>query len=103
MLTGRTLIGKNSPKGQQLEDHYFGLIPKRIYAFMRDLEMECHKLGIPLRTRHNEVGPGQYELAPMYEEVNIAVDHNQLLMDLMDRVAARHRFQIGRASCRGRG
>jgi len=94
MLTGRTLIGKNSPKGQQLEDHYFGLIPKRIYAFMRDLEMECHKLGIPLRTRHNEVGPGQYELAPMYEEVNIAVDHNQLLMDLMDRVAARHRFRV---------
>lgn len=94
MLTGRTLIGKNSPKGQQLEDHYFGLIPKRIYSFMRDLEMECHKLGIPVRTRHNEVGPGQYEIAPMYEEVNIAVDHNQLLMDLMDRVAVRHRFRV---------
>lgn len=94
MLTGRTLIGKNSPKGQQLDDHYFGLIPDRIYAFMRDLEKECHKLGIPVRTRHNEVGPGQYELAPMFEEVNVAIDHNQLLMDLMDRVAARHRLRV---------
>ena len=94
MLTGRTLIGKNSPKGQQLEDHYFGLIPKRIYDFMRDLEKECHKLGIPVRTRHNETGPGQYEIAPMFEEVNIAVDHNQLLMDLMDRIAVRHRFRV---------
>ncbi len=94
MLTGRTLIGKNSPKGQQLDDHYFGLIPDRVYSFMRDLEKECHKLGIPVRTRHNEVGPGQYELAPMFEEVNVAIDHNQLLMDLMDRVAARHQLRV---------
>ncbi len=94
MLTGRTLMGKHSPKGQQLDDHYFGSIPERVYAFMRDLEIECHKLGIPVRTRHNEVGPGQYELAPMYEEVNVAVDHNQLLMDLMDRVASRHSLRV---------
>jgi len=94
MLTGRTLVGKNSPKGQQLDDHYFGLIPDRIYAFMRDLEKECHKLGIPVRTRHNEVGPGQYEMAPMFEEVNVAIDHNQLLMDLMDRIAARHQLRV---------
>jgi glutamine synthetase len=94
MLTGRTLMGKHSPKGQQLEDHYFGSIPERVYAYMRDLETECHKLGIPVRTRHNEVGPGQYELAPMYEEVNVAVDHNQLLMDLMDRIARRHRLRV---------
>lgn len=94
LLTGRTLLGKHSPKGQQLEDHYFGSIPERVYAYMRDLEIECHKLGIPVRTRHNEVGPGQYELAPMYEEVNVAVDHNQLLMDLMDRVAGRHALRV---------
>lgn len=94
MLTGRTLVGKKSPKGQQLDDHYFGLIPERVYAFMRDLEKECHKLGIPVRTRHNEVGPGQYELAPMFEEVNVAIDHNQLLMDLMDRVAIRHKLRV---------
>lgn len=94
LLTGRTLLGKHSPKGQQLEDHYFGSIPERVFAFMRDLEVECHKLGIPVRTRHNEVGPGQYELAPMYEEVNVAVDHNQLLMDLMDRVAHRHKLRV---------
>ncbi len=94
VMTGRTLLGKHSPKGQQLDDHYFGSIPERVYAFMRDLETECHKLGIPVRTRHNEVGPGQYELAPMYEEVNVAVDHNQLLMDLMDRVGRRHRLRV---------
>lgn len=94
LMTGRTLLGKHSPKGQQLEDHYFGSIPERVYAYMRDLETECHKLGIPVRTRHNEVGPGQYELAPMYEEVNVAVDHNQLLMDLMDRVAHRHNLRV---------
>ncbi|MCB0595699.1 MAG: glutamine synthetase III [Lewinellaceae bacterium] len=93
LLTGRTLLGKHSPKGQQLDDHYFGSIPERVYAFMRDLETKCHKLGIPVRTRHNEVGPGQYELAPMYEECNLAVDHNQLLMDLMDRVARRHKLR----------
>jgi len=94
MLTGRTLLGKHSPKGQQLDDHYFGSIPERVYSFMRDLETECHKLGIPVRTRHNEVGPGQYELAPMFEEVNIAVDHNQLLMDMMDRIAKRHKLRV---------
>ncbi len=93
MFTGRTLLGKVSPKGQQLDDHYFGAIPQRIYAYIRELEIECHKLGIPLRTRHNEVGPGQYELAPMYEELNVAVDHNQLLMDLMDRLATKHNLR----------
>ncbi len=93
VMAGRTLIGMHSSKGQQLDDHYFGSIPERVYAFMRDLETECHKLGIPVRTRHNEVGPGQYELAPMFEEVNVAVDHNQLLMDMMDRVAKRHRLR----------
>ena len=94
VLAGRTLVGKFSPKGQQLDDHYFGSIPERVFAFMRDLEIECHMLGIPVRTRHNEVGPGQYELAPMFEEVNVAVDHNQLLMDLMDRVARRHKLRV---------
>ncbi len=94
MMTGRTLLGKHSNKGQQLEDHYFGSIPERVYNYMRDLETECHKLGIPVRTRHNEVGPGQYELAPMFEEVNIAIDHNQLLMDLMERVARRHKLAV---------
>ncbi len=94
ILTGRTLIGKTSPRGQQLDDHYFGSIPERVYAYMRDLETECHKLGIPVRTRHNEVAPCQYELAPQFEEVNIAVDHNQLLMDIMERVAKRHKFRV---------
>lgn len=94
MITGRTLIGKLATKGQELEDHYFGSIPERVFAFMRDLETECHRLGIPVRTRHNEVGPGQYELAPMFEEVNVAIDHNQLLMDLMDRIARRHHLRV---------
>lgn len=94
MITGRTLLGRQSHKGQQLEDHYFGSIPERVLNYMRDLETECHKLGIPVRTRHNEVGPGQYELAPMYEEVNIAIDHNQLLMDIMERVAKRHKLAV---------
>lgn len=94
VMTGRTLLGKHASKGQQLDDHYFGSIPERVYAYMRDLETECHKLGIPVRTRHNEVAPGQYELAPMFEEVNVAVDHNQLLMDMMDRVARRHRLRV---------
>ena len=94
ILCGRTLVGKYAAKGQQLDDHYFGSIPERVYKYMRDLENECHKLGIPVRTRHNEVGPGQYELAPMYEEVNVAVDHNQLLMDLMDRVARKHKLRV---------
>lgn len=94
VITGRSLIGKLATKGQELEDHYFGSIPERVFAFMRDLETECHRLGIPVRTRHNEVGPGQYELAPMFEEVNVAVDHNQLLMDLMDRIARRHHLRV---------
>ncbi len=94
MLCGRTIIGKRASKGQQLDDHYFGTIPERVYSYMRDLEYECHRLGIPVRTRHNEVGPGQYELAPQYEEVNVAVDHNQLLMDLMDRIACRHKLRV---------
>lgn len=94
MFTGRTLIGDSPAKGQQLEDHYFGTIPERVYAFMLDLEAECHKLGIPVRTRHNEVAPSQFECAPMFEEVSIAVDHNQLLMDLMERVARRHKLKV---------
>ncbi|HWB24704.1 MAG TPA: glutamine synthetase III [Chitinophagaceae bacterium] len=91
---GRTVFGASPAKGQQLEDHYFGSIPERIYAFMRDYEREAYKLGIPLRTRHNEVAPSQFESAPIYEEVNLAVDHNILLMDLMTRVAKRHKLKV---------
>ncbi len=91
---GRTVFGFTPAKGQQLEDHYFGSIPERVYAFMRDFENESYKLGIPLRTRHNEVAPAQFECAPIYEEVNIAVDHNILLMDVMTRVAKRHRLVV---------
>ena len=94
VLTGRTVFGHAAAKGQQLEDHYFGSIPERIYKYMLDLEMECHILGIPLRTRHNEVAPNQFEAAPTYEEMNIAVDHNSLLMDVMDRVARRHKLRV---------
>src|SRR5882672_1980482 len=94
LLTGRTVFGHAPAKGQQLEDHYFGAIPERVYAFMRDFEEESYKLGIPLRTRHNEVAPAQFECAPIYEEVNVAVDHNILLMDVMDRVASRHRLRV---------
>ncbi|MDX6771037.1 MAG: glutamine synthetase III [Elusimicrobiota bacterium] len=90
LLAGRTLFGAASPKGQQLEDHYFGSIKDRVLAFMTDFEAECFKLGIPLKTRHNEVAPHQFECAPVFEEANVAVDHNQLVMDLMRRVAARH-------------
>jgi glutamine synthetase len=90
MLTGRTLIGHAPEKGQQLEDHYFGSIPSRILDFMTDLETECYKLGIPLKTRHNEVAPSQFECAPNFEEVNLAVDHNQLLMDMMEKIAQKH-------------
>lgn len=93
-LTGRTLFGHSPAKGQQLEDHYFGSIPERVNAYMRDFENECHKLGIPIRTRHNEVAPNQFECAPMFEEANLAVDHNQLLMDVMSKIARRHRFRI---------
>lgn len=94
VMTGRTLLGRAAAKHQQLEDHYFGSIPERVYAFMRDLETESHKLGIPVRTRHNEVAPSQYEVAPIFEEINVAVDHNQLLMDLMERVARRHKLRV---------
>ncbi len=94
LLTGRTVFGHAPAKGQQLEDHYFGTIPERVYAFMRDFEEESYKLGIPLRTRHNEVAPAQFECAPIYEEVNIAVDHNLLLMDIMTRVAKRHNLKV---------
>lgn len=94
VMTGRTLLGRPATKHQQLEDHYFGSIPERVYVYMRDLETESHKLGIPVRTRHNEVAPSQYEVAPVYEEINVAVDHNQLLMDLMERVARRHKLRV---------
>ncbi|HLI92161.1 MAG TPA: glutamine synthetase III, partial [Puia sp.] len=94
VLSGRTVFGHAPAKGQQLEDHYFGSIPERIYAFMRDYEQEAYKLGIPLRTRHNEVAPAQFECAPIFEEVSVAVDHNILLMDIMDRVARRHKLRV---------
>jgi glutamine synthetase len=94
VLTGRTVFGHNSAKNQQLEDHYFGSIPERLYAFMRDFEEESYKLGIPLRTRHNEVAPAQFECAPIFEEANLAVDHNMLLMDVMSRVAKRHNLKV---------
>jgi glutamine synthetase len=94
LLTGRTLVGYSSAKGQQLEDHYFGSIPDRVMAYMADMETEALKLGIPLKTRHNEVAPGQFECAPQFEEANLAVDHNQLLMDVMEKVAKRHHFKI---------
>lgn len=94
VLTGRTVFGHAPAKGQQLEDHYFGSIPERVYAFMRDFEQEGYKLGIPLRTRHNEVAPAQFECAPIFEEANLAVDHNTLLMDVMTRVAKRHNLKV---------
>lgn len=94
VMTGRTLMGHESAKNQQLEDHYFGAIPSRVEAFMLDLEIEAHKLGIPAKTRHNEVAPNQFELAPIFEETNLANDHNQLLMSLMNEVARRHNFRV---------
>ena len=94
LLTGRTLFGHMSAKGQQLEDHYFGSIPERVMAFMVDLENESLKLGIPLKTRHNEVAPSQFECAPMFEEMNLAIDHNQLLLNIMEQVALRHNFKV---------
>ncbi len=94
MLTGRTLIGHESAKNQQLEDHYFGSIPNRVMSFMKDLEYECLKLGIPAKTRHNEVAPNQFELAPIYEEANLANDHNQLLVSVMNEVAIKHGFRV---------
>jgi len=94
VMTGRTVYGHTSAKNQQLEDHYFGSIPERVYAYMRDFETESYKLGIPLRTRHNEVAPAQFECAPIFEEVSVAVDHNSLLMDVMERVARRHNLRV---------
>jgi len=94
VMTGRTVFGHSSAKNQQLEDHYFGSIPERVYAYMRDFENESYKLGIPLRTRHNEVAPAQFECAPIFEEVSVAVDHNSLLMDVMERVARRHNLRV---------
>lgn len=93
-LTGRTLMGHSSAKDQQLDDHYFGSIPPRVTSFMKDLEIECHKLGIPLKTRHNEVAPNQFELAPIFEDANLANDHNQLVMDLMKRIGKKHNFSV---------
>ncbi len=94
MVTGRTLMGHSSAKDQQLDDHYFGSIPERVSKFMIELEIACHRLGIPVKTRHNEVAPNQFEIAPIYEEANLANDHNQLLMDVMKRVARHHKFEV---------
>lgn len=94
VMTGRTLVGHQAAKGQQLDDHYFGVIPDRVLSFMSDLEKECTKLGIPVKTRHNEVAPNQFELAPVFEEANLAVDHNLLLMDVMDKIADKHHFKV---------
>ena len=94
LMTGRTLIGHQAAKGQQLDDHYFGVIPDRVLSFMSELERECTKLGIPVKTRHNEVAPNQFELAPVFEEANLAVDHNLLLMDMMDKIADKHNFKV---------
>ena len=94
LATGRTLLGHTAAKGQQLDDHYFGSIPTRVLTYMRDLENECMLLGIPVKTRHNEVAPNQFELAPIFEETNLAVDHNSLLMDVMQKVGERHDFKV---------
>ena len=94
LMTGRTLLGHSSAKGQQLDDHYFGSIPTRALSFMRELEKECLALGIPIKTRHNEVAPNQFEVAPIFEETNLAVDHNSLVMDLMDKIALKHQFKV---------
>ncbi len=94
VMGGRTVFGHSPARGQQLEDHYFGTIPGRVYDFMKDFELECWKLGIPVRTRHNEVAPSQFEVAPLFEEVNVANDHNQLMMDVMSRVGEKHNFKI---------
>lgn len=94
MMTGRTLMGHSASKDQQLDDHYFSSIPTRVFRFMEDLENESYKLGIPVKTRHNEVAPNQFELAPIYEELNLANDHNQMVMDLMKKIARRHNFAV---------
>ena len=93
-ITGRTLLGHQAAKGQQMEDHYFGAIPSRVLSYMRELEQECMLLGIPIKTRHNEVAPNQYEFAPIFEEANLAVDQNALLMDVMKKVAEKHSFTV---------
>src|SRR5690606_36021886 len=93
-LTGRTVVGHSPAKGQQLDDHYFGSIPLRVMSYIQELEIECMKLGIPIKTRHNEVAPNQFECAPVFEEANQAVDHNSLLMDVMGRVARAHNFKV---------
>ena len=94
VMAGRTVFGHNPARGQQLDDHYFGSIPPRIYDFMKDFEIELLKLGIPVSTRHNEVAPSQFEVAPAFEEINVATDHNQLLMDVMNKVAERHDLRV---------
>lgn len=94
VMTGRTVFGHLPARGQQLDDHYFGTIPRRVLAYMQDFEMECHRVGIPVSTRHNEVAPSQFEVAPMFEELNVASDHNQLLMDIMSKVAEKHNFKV---------
>lgn len=94
LMTGRTLVGNLAAKGQQLDDHYFGVIPSRVLSFMSDLEKQCMVLGIPVKTRHNEVAPNQFELAPVFEEANLSVDHNLLLMDVMEEIADRHGFKV---------
>ncbi|MEN9939352.1 MAG: hypothetical protein RIR61_159 [Bacteroidota bacterium] len=94
VMTGRTLVGHSPAKGQQMEDHYFGSIPERVIQFMREIEFESHLLGIPVKTRHNEVAPGQFEFAPIFEEANVAVDHNSLFMDILQKVGTRHNFRV---------
>lgn len=94
VLTGRTLIGARPPKGQELEDHYFGAIPSRVQAFMQEVEFELYRLGVPAKTRHNEVAPAQFELAPIFEEANVSIDHNHLTMEVMKKVAERHNFAL---------
>lgn len=94
VMSGRTVFGHSPARGQQLDDHYFGSIPSRVYDFMKDFEIEALKLGIPVSTRHNEVAPSQFEVAPLFEEINVATDHNQLLMDVMNRVSVRHHLKV---------
>ncbi len=94
VMAGRTVFGHHPARGQQLDDHYFGSIPSRVYNYMKDFEIECLKLGIPVSTRHNEVAPSQFEVAPLFEDINVATDHNSLMMDVMDRVAERHSLKV---------
>ncbi len=94
MQTGRTLMGHIAAKDQQLDDHYFGAIPSRVLEYMKEFEEQAYRLGIPIKTRHNEVAPNQFECAPMFEEANIAVDHNTLLMTVMRKVALKHKLRV---------